>query len=109
MIDGNTDENGVPCPGGCLYARPADRSDDFTNVAPRIGLVWNLADPLTAYLSLARGFRAPEATELYRLQRQQSVADLDSETADAAELGLRWRSASASLDLALFPHGQAAT
>jgi iron complex outermembrane recepter protein len=102
MIDGNTDENGVPCPGGCLYARPADRSDDFTNVAPRIGLVWNLADPVTAYLSFARGFRAPEATELYRLQRQQSIADLDSETADAAELGLRWRSAAASLDLALF-------
>jgi iron complex outermembrane receptor protein len=102
MIDGNTDENGVPCPGGCLYARPADRSDDFTNVAPRIGLVWNFAEPVTAYLSFARGFRAPEATELYRLQRQQSIADLDSETADAAELGLRWRSAAASLDLALF-------
>ena len=40
MIDGNTDENGVPCPGGCLYSRPADRSDDFTNLAPRLGLVW---------------------------------------------------------------------
>jgi iron complex outermembrane receptor protein len=102
MIDGNTDEDGVPCPGGCLYARPADRTDDFTNVAPRVGLVWNLAEPVTAYLSLSRGFRAPEATELYRLQRQQSVADLDSETADAAEIGLRWRGAAASLDLALF-------
>jgi iron complex outermembrane receptor protein len=102
MIDGNTDENGVPCPGGCLYARPADRSDDFTNVAPRIGLVWSLADPVTAYLSLSRGFRAPEATELYRLQRQQSIADLDSETVDAAELGLRWRASAASLDLAVF-------
>jgi outer membrane receptor protein involved in Fe transport len=102
MIDGNTDEHGVPCPGGCLYSRPADRSDDFTNLAPRLGLVFSIADSTTAYLSLARGFRAPEATELYRLQRQQSVADLDSETADSAEIGLRWRSARASLDLALF-------
>jgi outer membrane receptor protein involved in Fe transport len=102
MIDGNTDENGVPCPGGCLYSRPADRSDDFTNVAPRLGLVWSLGDSTTAYLSLARGFRAPEATELYRLQRQQTVADLESETADAAEIGLRWRLPAASLDLALF-------
>jgi outer membrane receptor protein involved in Fe transport len=102
MIDGNTDEDGVPCPGGCLYSRPADRSDEFTNLAPRLGLVWNLADSTTAYLSLARGFRAPEATELYRLQRQQSVAALDSETADSAELGLRWRAATASVDLALF-------
>jgi outer membrane receptor protein involved in Fe transport len=102
MIDGNTDENGVPCPGGCLYARPADRSDDFTNLAPRLAFLWEIAGPTTAYVSLARGFRAPEATELYRLQRQQTVADLDSETIDAAELGLRLRADAASLDLALF-------
>jgi outer membrane receptor protein involved in Fe transport len=102
MIDGNTDENNVPCPGGCLYSRPADRSDDFTNFAPRLGLVWRPVESLAAYLSMARGFRAPEVTELYRLQRQQSVADLDSEQADAVELGLRWRGASAGLDLAAF-------
>ncbi|HTL50051.1 MAG TPA: TonB-dependent receptor [Steroidobacteraceae bacterium] len=102
MIEGNTDENGVPCPGGCLYSRPADRSDDFTNLAPRLGLVWSLSEDATAYVSLTRGFRAPEATELYRLQRQQTVADLDSERADSAELGFRWRSDALSLDLALF-------
>ncbi len=102
MIDGNTDENGVPCPGGCLYSRPADRADDFTNLAPRLALLWRASDSTTAYASLTRGFRAPEATELYRLQRQQTVADLGSETVDAAEIGLRWRSASASLDLAVY-------
>ena len=102
MIDGNTDENGVPCPGGCLYSRPGDRSDDFTNFAPRLGLVWRPVESISAYLSLARGFRAPEATELYRLQRRQSVADLDSERADAAEVGLRWRGASAAFDFAAF-------
>ncbi len=102
MIDGNTDENGVPCTGGCLYSRPADRSDDFANFAPRLGLVWRPAEGIAAYLALASGFRAPEVTELYRLQRQQSVAGLDSERADAVELGLRWRGASAALDLAAF-------
>jgi len=102
MIDGNTDENGVPCPGGCLYSRPADRSDDFTNLAPRVGLVWQIQEATTAYFSLARGFRAPEATELYRLQRQQAIADLDSEQADAAELGFRWRSEELALNAALF-------
>ena len=102
MIDGNTDEDGAPCPGGCLYSRPADRSDDFANLAPRFGLVWSLSEETTAYLSLARGFRAPEATELYRLQRQQAVADLESEQADSAELGYRWRSDALSFDLALF-------
>lgn len=102
MIDGNTDENGLPCPGGCLYSRPADRSDDFTNLAPRLGIVWRPVESIAAYLSLARGFRAPEVTELYRLQRQQSNADLDSERADAVELGLRLRGASAGLDLAAY-------
>ena len=102
MIAGNTDENGVPCPGGCLYARPADRTDEFTNVAPRLGLVWSATDATTVYASISRGFRAPEATELYRLQRQQSVADLDSETADSVELGMRWRSYSVSADVAAF-------
>jgi outer membrane receptor protein involved in Fe transport len=102
MIDGNTDGNGVPCPGGCLYSRPADRSDSFTELAPRLGLVWRPRNGLAAYASLARGFRAPESTELYRLQRQQTVADLDSERIDAAELGWRMRAASASLDVAAF-------
>ena len=102
MIDGNTDENGVPCPGGCLYSRPADRSDDFGEFAPRLGLVWRPRAALAAWLSLARGFRAPEATELYRLQRQQSVADLAAERIDAVELGLRLRGGNASLDLAAY-------
>lgn len=102
MIDGNTGENGLSCPGGCLYSRPADRSDDFTNFAPRLGIVWRPVDSIEAWLALARGFRAPEATELYRLQRQQSVADLGSERADELELGLRWRGARARLDLAAY-------
>jgi len=102
MIDGNTDEAGVPCPGGCLYSRPADRTDEFANFAPRLAMVWRPGEAVAAYLTLARGFRAPEVTELYRLQRQQSVADLDSEHVDAAELGLRWRGASARFDLAAF-------
>jgi len=102
MIDGNTDEAGVPCPGGCLYSRPADRTDEFVNLAPRLSLVWRPVEGIATYLALARGFRAPEVTELYRLQRQQSVADLDSEHVDAVELGLRWRAASARIDLAAY-------
>lgn len=102
MRDGNTDENGLPCPGGCLYSRPADRSDDFTNLAPRASLLWRPGDASAFYLSAARGFRAPEITELYRLQRQQTAADLDSERIDAVELGWRWRGTALSLDLAAF-------
>jgi len=88
MIAGNTAENGVPCTlGGCLYSRPADRKDSFTNVAPKVDASYQIAARQRVYASAARGFRPPEMTELYRLQRQQSFADLDSERLDSIELG----------------------
>jgi iron complex outermembrane recepter protein len=103
MLDGNTDENGVPCGfGGCLYNRPADRTDDFTNVGPRLSLAWHPDEASTAWLGLSRGFRPPEATELYRLQRGQDVADLDSEQIDGAELGYRRLGETFSLELTGF-------
>jgi outer membrane receptor protein involved in Fe transport len=90
MIDGNTGENGVPCgESGCLYSRPADREDDFDAVAPKLAVSFSISDGVVAYASASRGFRPPEMTELYRLQRQQSVADLDSEQLDALELGVK--------------------
>jgi len=103
MLDGNTDENGVPCPGtGCLYTRPADRSDRFTNWGPRLGLNWRLSGSTAIWTSASRGFRPPEATELYRLQRGQQVADLDSERIDGIEFGLRRLGGTLSLELAAF-------
>jgi outer membrane receptor protein involved in Fe transport len=105
MLAGNTDENGVPCePDGCLYTRPADRSDDFFNVAPKLSISYDIAEGAVAYASVSRGFRPPEITELYRLQRGQQVADLDSERLDAIELGIKaqyatWRAALAAFDM----------
>ena len=90
MLDGNTRDDGTPCGfGGCLYTRPADRSDEFFNVAPSIGLSYRLRPDTSIYASFARGFRAPQMTELYRLQSGQQVADLDSEIIDSLELGIR--------------------
>lgn len=90
---GNLTETGEPCDfGGCLYNRPADRSDDFLEIAPELTLSRDLGEG-RAWLRVARGFRAPQATELYRLQRGQDVADLEPETLDAVEIGLRGRGA----------------
>ena len=89
MIDGNTAANGSICPGGCLFNRPADRNDDFSNVTAKLGLTYEITDDHTLYLTGTRGYRAPDTSELYRLQRQQSVADLDSERLDNIELGGR--------------------
>jgi outer membrane receptor protein involved in Fe transport len=90
MIAGNTREDGTSCgASGCLYARPADRKDDFTNVTSKLGLSYALTQDHRLYVSAARGYRAPDTSELYRLQRQQSIADLDPERLDAVELGAR--------------------
>ena len=86
---GNTRDDGSACGfGGCLYTRPADREDDFTDVAARLGVEWDVGDG-ALYLTVASGYRPPQATELYRLQSGQSVAQLDSERLVSGELGYR--------------------
>lgn len=91
LAPGNLDDQGNACGfGGCLFTRPADRSDSFSEVAPELTLTRTFEAGRT-WLRLARGYRAPQATELYRLQRGQTVADLDSETLDAVELGAAGR------------------
>jgi iron complex outermembrane recepter protein len=90
MIDGNTRADGTSCGGaGCLFNRPADRSDDFTNVTSKLGLSYSPIDAHTLYVTAARGYRAPDTSELYRLQRQQSIADLNAERLDSLEVGAR--------------------
>ena len=89
-LTGNSKDDGTACGfGGCLYTRPASGQDDFTEVAGRIGVQRDFGAQHTAYLMLATGFRPPQATELYRLQRGQAVADLDSERLLSAEAGIK--------------------
>ncbi len=93
MLDGNTRDDGTPClPVPCLFNRPGDRSDDFTSLTPNVGLLYRPGETSSVYLTLTRGYRAPQAAELYRLQAGQDVADLDAESIDSVELGYRWLS-----------------
>jgi iron complex outermembrane receptor protein len=87
MIDGNTRADGTPCVPACLYSRPADRADTFENVTPLLTLSWHPGANSLLYLAGSSGFRPPEMTELYRLQRQQSLADLKSEEMESLEAG----------------------
>jgi outer membrane receptor protein involved in Fe transport len=103
MLDGNTRDDGTPCGfGGCLYTRPADRSDTFNNIAPKLGGLLRLGGETVAYLNAARGFRAPQMTELYRLQSGQLVSDLDSEAVDSLEAGVRTAGERWQLDASVF-------
>ncbi len=103
MIDGRTDEAGTVCPfGGCRYTRPGDRGDRFENWSPKLGLLYRLNDDHRLYANFSNGFRAPQATELYRLQRAQTVAELDSEEIISLELGARGRGEQYRYGIALY-------
>ena len=86
MIDGRTDQFGVACRFGCRYNRPSDRDDSFTTVSPKLGLSYALNENNNLQLRVQRGVRAPQATELYRLQNAQTVADLDAVELDSYEI-----------------------
>ncbi len=102
LADGNLRDDGTECGfGGCLYNRPADRNDRFTEWAPKLALSRRTANG-ALFLRLTRGFRMPQATELYRLQRGQNVADLSPEKLDAFELGWRVAGTRLSFDLTAF-------
>ncbi|MEM9315612.1 MAG: TonB-dependent receptor [Pseudomonadota bacterium] len=77
-----------PAATACRFFRPSDREDNFTNWSGNLGLSYDLGSALV-YTRIARGYRAPQTAELYRLQAGQQVADLDSEQMDSFELGVR--------------------
>lgn len=90
MNSGRLREDGTVCGfGGCRYTRPPSGNNYFNNLSPKLGAVYQWSDALQFYANVSMGFRAPQATELYRLQRAQTVASLSSERANNIEFGLR--------------------
>lgn len=95
MISGDTAEDGSICVNGftgavgCRYSRPDDRKDDFNNWSLAADIIHQLSNDVTVVARITHGFRAPQATELYRLQAGQLTADLDPEEIDGLEFSLR--------------------
>lgn len=89
---GNTKDDGSQCGfGGCLYSRPADRTDNFSNIATRVGYKHLISDQTSIWGLVGWGYRPPQTTELYRLQSGQSVADLESERLKSMEVGIQFQ------------------
>ncbi|PCJ29216.1 MAG: TonB-dependent receptor [Gammaproteobacteria bacterium] len=75
--------------GTSLY-RPGDRADTFNNFSPKLGVVQSLTDDISAFINLARGNRAPQTTDLYRMRKVSNIAlEADSEQIDSVEIGIR--------------------
>lgn len=92
-LDGRTRDDGTACGfGGCRYSRPADRRDRFEHVSPKLELRYQPSSHWQWSFRVADAFRAPQATELYRLQRAQTVAELDVVNALSTEFAVRYTS-----------------
>jgi outer membrane receptor protein involved in Fe transport len=77
------------------FARPADRNDNFSTPTPKLGLTHVFTDEVTGFVNLARAARAPQTTDLYRLQKLPGTSTgqdpdaIKSEILDSIEVGAR--------------------
>ncbi len=80
-----------PCAdaANCRFIRPDDGSDSYNNASWQLGAVHRYTPGHRLFINLARAYRAPQTTELYRLQNGQTDVNLEAETLDSIELGLR--------------------
>lgn len=71
------------------FLRIPSQTDVFFDVTPKLGLAHVFSDEATLFASAARGAAAPQTTELYRLQTNQTPGEVTSTTIDSVELGAR--------------------
>ena len=81
------------------FQRIADRTDRFEIFTPKLGATYHLGEAVSLYGNISRGARAPQTTDLYRLQLNQNIGEIEAEKLDSAELGLRGDRFGASFDL----------
>ena len=105
MLSGNTRDDGSACnsaDGSCRYFRAEDRSDSTNNVNFHLGADYSFSDNFSAYARVASAYRAPQINEIYRLQREQAVADIKPEQLDSVEAGLRFRQDNLAAELNIY-------
>ena len=84
------------------FQRTPDRVDDFFDVTPKLGITHAFTDGFVGFANLARGARAPQTTDLYRLQSAQIPGQVESEETDSIEIGSRGTTHGISYELASF-------
>lgn len=84
------------------FLRAADSIDTFSDFTPKLGFTQIFNDSVTGFLNLARGSRAPQTTDMYRLQSKQTPGEAKSEKIDSLEIGARGRIGALSYETAFF-------
>ncbi|HSD69567.1 MAG TPA: TonB-dependent hemoglobin/transferrin/lactoferrin family receptor [Woeseiaceae bacterium] len=89
------------------FAEPVSLSE--SDVSPKLGLIYRLGQATDVYLQYAHGFRSPPyedaniGLEIPAFNyRAIPNPDLESESSDGFDLGLRWQGQAASFRVALF-------
>lgn len=72
------------------FLRLADRNDTFNTTSPKIALQYDMTENFMSYASVARANRAPQTSDLYRLQINQTEDSVKAEEMDALEFGMRY-------------------
>lgn len=86
----------------CRFYRPHSQRLNYTVASSHLGIGFQLDPANRLYARWSSGFRAPQATELFRLQGGQTSADLRPEKLDSIEFGWRLDWKTWQVDLSLF-------
>jgi len=94
IADGTSKADGSSCFNNneaipCLYQRPSDGRDSFDNTSTKLGFNYLIKNDMAFFGAWSQGFRAPQTTDIYRLQNHQVIGEIESEQLDSTELGLR--------------------
>jgi len=84
------------------FLRPADSHDIFMDATPKLGLSHKFSDAFIGFVTLARGARAPQTSDMYRLQFRQVPGETRSEVLDSLELGARGQWGTLSYEVAAY-------
>lgn len=86
----------------CRFVRPDDQTRSFNALSPSISALYHLNEFSNVYVSATQGYRAPQVTELFRLQNNQQVADINEESIRSFEVGFRYSKEKLSSHLAMY-------
>jgi len=86
----------------CRFTRPENQVVNYDEWSYQINANYALTNNKRLYAQYSKGYRAPQATELFRLQAGQILAELEAENIDSIELGLRGQAQRFFYDVTLF-------
>ena len=79
-----------------------NRTDEFDLLTPKLGVVYSGTEGMVVYANYARGERAPQTSDQYRLQNLQAIQPLNVETLDSYEVGARGEAYGVEYDVAVY-------